>query len=328
MTGQEQAQRVIERMTRRQPPRYERYPLLDVVFDNFGHGLRNALRRFSGDGAQLGQPAARSASFGEYCHALAPGALLGVFEVEQWGRAGLVVLDSQLVDAVIDMLLGGSGMAASPPEPRTYTPTDRTLAARLIRLALGELDRALSEADEAIGPISSRLLRMEVSPQFAPITRERGAVALASFELTLKADGCGGRLEIVLPYATLEPVRPALLNTFRGDRSSKDGRWARHLIATLPVTTVPLRAVIDRLTLPLSDMARWQVGTIVPLNADADHPVTVYSADEDGAAPPHLVFKGRLGATRGRRAVRVAEVVGNQPHHLDEEVGSCRSSIS
>jgi len=39
----------------------------------------------------------------------------------------------------------------------------------------------------------------------------------------------GGRLELLLPYATLEPVRELLLQQFMGEKFGRDSIWETHL---------------------------------------------------------------------------------------------------
>ena len=55
----------------------------------------------------------------------------------------------------------------------------------------------------------------------------------------------GGKLELLLPYATLEPVRELLLQQFMGEKFGRDSIWETHLAEELWNTDVELDVVLD-----------------------------------------------------------------------------------
>ena len=79
----------------------------------------------------------------------------------------------------------------------------------------------------------------------------------------------GGKLELMLPYATLEPVRELLLQMFMGEKFGRDSIWETHLASELWGTDVDLTAVLDEQTLPLSHIISLQVGSQLLLNSPA-----------------------------------------------------------
>src|SRR5690606_34938695 len=52
----------------------------------------------------------------------------------------------------------------------------------------------------------------------------------------------GGKLELLLPYATLEPVRELLLQQFMGEKFGRDSIWETHLAEELRSTEVSLES--------------------------------------------------------------------------------------
>ena len=55
----------------------------------------------------------------------------------------------------------------------------------------------------------------------------------------------GGRIELLLPYATLEPIRKMLLQQFMGEKFGRDNIWESHLATELWTTQVDIKAVLD-----------------------------------------------------------------------------------
>ena len=70
----------------------------------------------------------------------------------------------------------------------------------------------LGVAFEPLSPVTFSFDRLETNPRFATISRPSNAAIVA--RLRIDMDGRGGRLELLLPYATLEPVRELLLQMF------------------------------------------------------------------------------------------------------------------
>ena len=75
----------------------------------------------------------------------------------------------------------------------------------------------------------------------------------------------GGKLDLLLPYATLEPVRELLLQMFMGEKFGRDSIWETHLAEELWMTDVDLEAVIDTQIMKLADVFDLKVGSQIML---------------------------------------------------------------
>ena len=73
-------------------------------------------------------------------------------------------------------------------------------------------------------------------------------------------------MELLLPYATLEPVRELLLQQFMGEKFGRDSIWETHLAEELWNTEVELDVVLDEQMMRLSDVMAMQPGTRIVLN--------------------------------------------------------------
>jgi flagellar motor switch protein FliM len=84
--------------------------------------------------------------------------------------------------------------------------------------------------------------------------RRHRAPANAAILVKLRIDmeDRGGRVELLLPYATLEPIRKLLLQQFMGEKFGRDNIWEGHLATELWTTQVEVRAVLDEQMVPLS----------------------------------------------------------------------------
>ena len=272
---------------------YERLPMLEIVFDRLVRIMSTSLRNFTSDNVEVGIDNILSLRFGDYLNSIPLPAMLAVFKAEEWDNYGLMVVDSAMIYSIVDVLLGGRrGTAAMRIEGRPYTTIERTLVERLIQVVLADL----SASFDPLCPVTFRFERLEVNPRFATISRLSNAAVLA--RLRIDMEDRGGRLELLLPYATLEPVRELLLQQFMGEKFGRDSIWETHLAEELWSTEVDLAVVLDEQVMRLSEVMALTPGSRIVLNCGPGASVQLRC----GATP---LFEGKVGRRKNRVAVRI-----------------------
>ena len=272
---------------------YERLPMLEIVFDRLVRIMSTSLRNFTSDNVEVSIDNILSLRFGDYLNSIPLPAMLAVFKADEWDNYGLMVVDSPMIYSIVDVLLGGRrGTAAMRIEGRPYTTIERTLVERLIQVVLADL----SASFDPLCPVTFRFERLEVNPRFATISRLSNAAVLA--RLRVDMEDRGGRLELMLPYATLEPIRELLLQQFMGEKFGRDSIWETHLAEELWSTEVDLDVVLDEQPMRLSDVMHLKVGDRITLSAMPGATVQVRC----GAV---TLYEGRIGRRKNRVAVRI-----------------------
>ncbi|GIK99670.1 MAG: flagellar motor switch protein FliM [Alphaproteobacteria bacterium] len=274
---------------------YERLPMLEVVFDRLVRMMSTSLRNFTSDNVEVSLDNITSIRFGDYLNSVPLPAMLAVFKAEEWDNFGLLTVDSSLTYSIVDVLLGGRrGTAAMRIEGRPYTTIERNLVERMIHVVLNDL----SATFDPLSPVNFRFERLETNPRFATIARHANAAVLA--RLRVDMEDRGGRLELLLPYATLEPVRELLLQMFMGEKFGRDSIWEGHLASELWQTEVVIEAVLDEITVPLRDVLNLKVGTQLVLNAT---PASTVRMRCGGIS----MFDGRMGRKGRNIAVQIEQ---------------------
>ncbi|MEE8533098.1 MAG: flagellar motor switch protein FliM [Alphaproteobacteria bacterium] len=272
---------------------YERLPMLEVAFDRAVRLLTTSLRKFTSDNVEVSIDGLTSVRFGDYLNSIPLPAMLGVFKAEEWDDFGLITTDSALIYSVVDVLLGGGhGTAPIRIEGRPYTTIERNLVERMIQVVLADLTAAF----EPLTPVTFRFDRLETNPRFAAIARPANAAILARMRVDM--DNRGGNIEVVLPYATLEPIRDLLLQMFWGEKFGRDSIWENHLATELWNTTVVIEAVLDEQVMALRDVANLKIGDTFMLGAQPNSLVVLRC----GGVP---MVSGRMGRTAANVAIRV-----------------------
>jgi len=280
---------------------YERLPMLEIVFDRLVRIMSTSLRNFTSDNVEVGIDNILSLRFGDYLNSIPLPAMLAVFKAEEWDNYGLMVVDSAMIYSIVDVLLGGRrGTAAMRIEGRPYTTLERTLVERLIQVVLADL----SQSFDPLCPVTFRFERLEVNPRFATISRLSNAAVLA--RLRVDMEDRGGRVELLLPYATLEPVRELLLQQFMGEKFGRDSIWETHLAEELWSTDIDLEVVLDEQVMRLSDVMDLKPGSRIVLNTSPGGTVQLRCGTV-------TLFEGQVGRRKSKLAVRIEREVPRTP---------------
>ncbi len=276
---------------------YERLPMLEVVFDRLVRLMTTSMRNFTGENVEISLESISSVRFGDYMNSIPVPAMVNVFLAEEWDNHGIVLVDTDLIYTMIDVLLGGRrGNAPMRFDNRQFTTIEMNLIERLVVAFLTDL----SAAFDPLCPVTFRFDRMESNPKFASITRPTNVSVM--IRLGIQIDTRGGCIELLVPYATLEPIRELLLQNFMGEKFGRDAIWETHLIKELLHTDLEIEAILGEVSGTLAEAMSWTVGSQILLNTTPDTLVKVNSGDIP-------LFIGKVGKKAGNVAIKIENII-------------------
>ena len=253
---------------------YERLPMLEIVFDRLVRLMTTSLRNFTSDNVEVSLDRITSVRFGDYLNSIPLPAILGVFKAEEWDNSGLITINSSLIYSIIDVLLGGRrGQTAIRIEGRPYTTIETNLIKRMIEVVLADAELAF----RPLSPVKFNIDRLETNPRFAAISRPANAAILV--RLRIDMEDRGGTIELLLPYATIEPIREVLLQMFMGEKFGRDPTWEGHLATEIGMAEISVDAVLYEALLPLKQIMKLEVGDTLMLELKSDALVSVRCGD-------------------------------------------------
>jgi flagellar motor switch protein FliM len=276
---------------------YERLPMLEIICDRLVRMMTTSLRNFTSDNVEVSLDSITSIRFGDYLNSIPLPAIISVFRAEELDNYGLITVESNLIYSIVDVLLGGRrGAVAIRIEGRPYTTIERSLVQRMIEVILADMALAF----EPLTPVKFNLDRLETNPRFAAIARPANAAILV--KLRIDMEDRGGRIELMLPYSTLEPIRKLLLQQFMGEKFGRDTIWESHLAGELWATRVEIDAILDEQLMPLRRIMNLEVGQTILLNSGPDSPIELRC----GGVP---LLTGRIGRMGSTVAVRIEDAI-------------------
>jgi flagellar motor switch protein FliM len=108
-SGEEGAASGIERIISSGLVSYELLPMLEIVFDRLVRIMSTSLRNFTSDNVEVSIDNVVSLRFGDYLSSVPLPAMFAVFKAEEWENYGLMVIDSEMIYSIVEVLLGGGG---------------------------------------------------------------------------------------------------------------------------------------------------------------------------------------------------------------------------
>ncbi len=250
--------------------RHRRLPVLEACFDRLVHALSKSLRNLTAGDIELSLADSNTVRFGNYIEEVPLPALISIFKVVEWADYGLINIDSGLIYSLIDVMLGGRRATSSlSVETRSFTAIESKLIERMILTTLEDM----SAAFKPLSDVTFQLERMEANPTLVDIASPSNLAII--FTIDVNFSDRGGQIEILIPYATLEPMRDLLDQMFTGEKFGNDSIWEAHLTGQMLRADVDLEVTFGHQMVPLSKILSLEVGSTLTLRNKPGDPVTL-----------------------------------------------------
>ncbi len=215
---------------------------------------------------------------------------------------GLAVLEPGLGEQLLGAALGdrrGRKPDAIQENRREFTAVEQGILKRLLRV----LTEAIAEAWEPVMPFHPEPLRFELDPRMASIAPPSEVGIVSAFEITGALEG---RLQLVIPYAAVEPAK-ALLSQPRRLAQRGDDRVSKMMAREIEQVKVDVRGILGHARITLSKLLELQPGEVLLLDRDESSPlpVTVQGRDK---------FLGSPSISGGAMAIKVEQILPLPPH--------------
>ncbi len=269
---------------------------LEIIFEHYGRLLSTNLPVYLRKNIQVSVMSSEACTFMEFSNALANPALLAIINFQPLGGNIILELAANLGFAMIDRMLGGQGDAIE--KTRDFSEIERTIIDKLLVVCV----QLLREPWMNVVEVSPILERIETNPQFAQIIAPSEMIAIVT--LNIKIGDVEGLMNICLPYFTLENVMDKL-NTkfwFASMKENSDEAYNENIENIIRKVSMPIKAVLGKSSITVSDFVNLQVGDIIKLNSKIDTEMDVYVGNIKK-------FKSLPGTSRDGDAVRVTTVL-------------------
>jgi flagellar motor switch protein FliM len=260
-------------------------PTLDAIHEQiaatFGIGLAGRTRL----SIRVAASPATMMKFVDLAAMLVPPAVVCVLSLGPGLGHALVIFEPGLAEALLAAALGDR-KAQGETGRGEMTAVEQLVLRRLLGILTDGMQRAWQE----VTPFKPEVLRFESDPRMASIAPASEVAIVSGFEIS---GGMSGRLQLVLPYAAIEPVRARLISPPRVSGASA-GRFTESLAREVAQVEVQVRGVLGRVLL---------------LDAEEGAPLPIYvqgvpkllGTPKVSGGSMALVVEGAVGATPQRK---------------------------
>ena len=274
-----------------------RLPQLEVIYEKFMRAFRVSLSSALRKIASITLTSTEFIKFGEFINTLPIPTCMSVLRFNNLRGSALFVIEAKLAYALVDSFFGGSDRPYSKLDGKEFTPIELQIVKKVVELAIGDLEQAWS----TIEVIGCSFQRTEINPQFVGIVPPTDVVIASTFDVEL--ENINGTVSIVIPYATIEPIKQKLSTGFQVESDQTDKKlWTAIIKEQLLDTVVDIKVNLGETQIQLKDMMDLKVGDVIPLTQDSSGELDIQVEDVKK-------FKGYYGIHHGTVAVQVTRQI-------------------
>ncbi|MCR5656221.1 MAG: flagellar motor switch protein FliM [Butyrivibrio sp.] len=269
---------------------------LEMIYEHYGRLLSTTLPLYLRKNVQVTVANSETVTYSEFSNALSNPVILGIINFLPLQGTIILELQANIGFSFIDRMLGGEGNGIDKPRP--FTDIEMPLIEKLITICM----QLMVEPWENVLAINPIMERIETNPQFAQVISPTDMIAIVT--LNIKIGDTEGLMNICLPYFTLESVMDKLNTKFWFSTMQKhdDDTYGDHLESLVRHVDVPVKAILGKCNVSVSDFVSLQRGDIIRLDNQVNSELQVYVGDI-------YKFTALPGTTKDKYAVRITSVV-------------------
>lgn len=269
---------------------------LEIIYEYYGRLLSTSLPVYLRKNVQVSVASSETVIFSEFSNALSNPVILGIVNFQPLSGTILIELAAQLGFAMIDRMLGGAG---DPLEKnRDYTEIEMTIIEKMMVVCM----QLMREPWRNVVDINPMMERIETNSQFAQIIAPNDMIAIIT--LNVKIGEVEGFMNICLPFFTLESVMDKLNTKFwyANMQEQNEEDFEEYIGALIKRVDVPVKAVLGKTNISVTDFVNLQVGDIIRLDTEVEQDLKVYVGNIKK-------FTALPGTSKDKNAVRVTSVI-------------------
>lgn len=269
---------------------------LEIMYEHYGRLISTNLPVYLRKNVQVTVASSETVTFSEFSNALSNPVILGIVDFRPLPGNIIIELAPQLGFAMIDRMLGGQGVPLE--KNRDFSEIEMTILEKLVVICM----QLMREPWRNVIDIDPVMERIETNAQFAQVIAPSDMIAIVT--MNVRIGDVEGFMNICLPYFTLEDIMDRLNTKYWFSTMQKDDTedYEEHIEALIKRIDVPVKAVLGKSQVSVSDFLNLQQGDIIRLDTKVDSEMDVYVGNIKK-------FKALPGSSKEQYAVRVTSVI-------------------
>lgn len=268
---------------------------IQMIHDNFSRFMNSSLSAFLRTVVNTLPVEVTETSYQDFVKRLPDPTVLGIFSLPPLEGSAVLQFDTELIFAMYDRLLGGTGEIVA--QKRELTDIEQSVVEGVMNRVL----QALRDAWMSVVDLKPRLEALETNPAFVTIVAPNDRVASLTFEVKM-GEATGG-MHLCVPHIVIEPIASKLSAQlwFSGASKGPSETTRKTLQNQLERAQVLLHAHLGRTKLTLKDLVNLKRNDVIRLDTAITDPVQVRIGEQ-------VKFRAQPGTFKGKVAIQIIEV--------------------
>ncbi|MBO6259355.1 MAG: flagellar motor switch protein FliM [Lachnospiraceae bacterium] len=292
-----QDERSVKNYDFKRPAKFSKEHLrtLELIFEHYGRLLSTNLPVYLRKNIQVTVVSSETVTFNEFTNALSNPVILGIINFQPLSGNILIDLTSSLGYAFIDRMLGGVGEPLD--KVRDFSEIEMGILYKIITIS----SQLLKEPWKNVIEVEPVLERIETNTQFAQIIAPNEMIAIVT--LNVRMGEIEGFMNVCIPFMTIESIIDNLNTKFWFTNMVADDAedHRQDLENLLRKVDVPVKALLGRSEIAVSDFLTLQPGDIIRLERRVDNELDIYVG-------MYKKFSAVPGTDHDRYAVRITSI--------------------
>ncbi|KJB86080.1 flagellar motor switch protein FliM [Paenibacillus sp. E194] len=243
--------------------------------------------------------------YDEFIRSIPKMTILNIFEAEPFKGRMVLEVNPNVAFAMLDRMLGGTGMA--PSKINALTEIETTVMERIFSRAFD----SLQEAWKNVLDIEPRLEALETNPQFMQIVSPNETIALIS--LSTKIGDTTGMINLCIPHVVIEPIMPKLSvhHWFVSEKKTREPIEVEKLRQRVTKAKLPISVELGTSNITVHELMQLAVGDVIALNKPVDSGLSIRVGEREK-------YIGTPGVYKDRISVQIDHVVNEGVEEHDE----------
>ena len=285
-----------------------RLPALDIINERFARGFQRHFNEMIMSSVEVTAGEVKIIKMIDYLRNLFVPTSLNIYRINPLNGVSLFTLDSKLIFTAVDIYFGGTGLLPFKIEGREYTPVEMSMVRSILDISAENLRKAWGPVMD----IEVEYMHSEMNPKFAGIVDPTDMIIVS--QINVRFEGVEGRVDIVMPYAMLEPIRDKLEEGMQNLQGESDNRWSRTLKEEAKNIEINLSVNLTELQMSMDDLMKMEKGDIIPI--EMPKYVTIKAKDI-------AIVHGQLGESNNKKAVKIEKIL-HHPAYQEKTVGNVK----
>lgn len=175
---------------------------LQMMHESFARTLQSSLSGYLRTNVEVAIVGVEEMMYEEFTRRLTNPTIFTILSLQPVAGTAILELSPNIGIALLDRLLGGPG--TMPLAPRALTDIERTVFRRIIDRVVYSLEDAWKQ----VADLNVAFEGIEMNPQFTQLVPAKDMTVVIQFHIALR--DAVGSMNLLLPYATLEPFASQL----------------------------------------------------------------------------------------------------------------------